>query len=158
MPLQDWGLGAKQAPIVSPPPLSFGTAYEAIAPSRATKSPLSFGGRYGLDSMSESTLPFSFGTSVSPGQSQAMNQRAPVGSRGAQGKINTALTDGKAGFVNLFSGFANAALESMGATPEPTHATVMPASFGRRNSVGMDNSTLVIVGLVAVGAYLAMKA
>lgn len=71
---------------------------------------------------------------------------------------NSVNVDGSAGFVNMISSFAGAALDRLGAVSEPTHATVQPASFGRGSSAGMDSQTMMIVGLVGVGIYLAMKA
>ncbi|MEJ5217111.1 hypothetical protein WG622_02570 [Cognatishimia sp. D5M38] len=75
----------------------------------------------------------------------------------AAGETNTVQVDGTAGFVNMLSGFANQALNSMGVQPEQTMSNVHPAAFGRRDA-GLSDNTLIIVGLVAAGLYFATKA
>jgi len=69
--------------------------------------------------------------------------------------VNTAQVDGSSGFLSNLSGFGQALLQSIGVQPEqPAQAQ----QVAWRQSRGIDQQTLIVMGLLAFGAYVAFGA
>ena len=113
---------------------------QTSAPLRFSGSPIDMAGLRG------GNLPFDLGTPV--GQNS--------GGLSSPGK-NTVQVDGGADFLNMFSGFATAALQNLGAQPEPTAATVQPAAYVSAGTGGFDPKLLWVIGAAGVLAFVAFK-
>ncbi|MCE8508343.1 hypothetical protein KBY28_07750 [Ruegeria pomeroyi] len=92
-------------------------------------------------STGRTSLPFDMGTPV--------GQTTPT--------KTTGIIDGGSKFLDALSGFAVAALQNIGAQPEPTHATMQPVAYTPSSGGGVNMPMLFVVGAVGVGLYLALK-
>ena len=75
-------------------------------------------------------------------------------SNAAASGINTAQIDGQSNFVENLSGFGSALLQSLGVRSE---GQVQPqqVAYNQPSAFGIDQKTLMVIGLVGVGIYVA---
>lgn len=97
---------------------------------------------------------FVLGTPVSGGGRTGVSG---AGVSGNQPVVNSAQVDGSSSFLNTISAFGSSLLAGIGGQPEPTPATVQPATYNPMGGGGFDTKTLLMIGAAGAAIYYVAK-